>query len=422
MNESQTTTTYDVIVVGGGAAGMFAAIEAAHNGAQVLLLEKNARLGEKLRITGGGRCNITNGETDLRSFLTFYKDAEKPLYSPFSQFNQEDTIRYFDNLSLPTVEEAKKRVFPVSQSAEDVVRVLQSRIDTLSIKVLFNQSVTAIRHHKDHITSVESNGAHFMAKTYILATGGVSRPETGSTGDGFSWLAEMGHTIDEPSPNITPLALTDDWLDTASGVSLQSAAITFFNNDKRDFKVTGELLFTHFGVSGPVILNSAYRVAELLETGGSVTASIDTLPMMTLEHLDNKIIKTLQKYPKKQLKNVLQEFVPAGLVPLLQQQLTDSIDFEIKTSEVSREKRGIIANYLKAIPVTVDKLMGFDKAVVADGGLRLAEVDTKTMQSRLIDNLYVTGDLLNINRPSGGFSLQLCWTTGYVAGRASVSS
>lgn len=405
---------YDVIVIGGGASGMMAAISAAEAGATVLLIEKNKRLGEKLRITGGGRCNIYNAEEDMRVLLKNYGIAEKFLYSAFTQFGLIETITFFDNLKLPTKVEARNRAFPVSERAVDVVHALTNRLHRLGVQVAVRTTVTNISTSAHGIQSVECGASEYTAQSYILATGGTSRPETGSTGDGFRWLASFGHTTKEPTPTITPIAIKEDWLKTASGATVQ-VGITFYSNGVKSFFVQGSVLCTHFGLSGPLILNNAYKVADLLQAG-DVTARIDFFPLLQVKELDSQVQQTLNENGAKLLKNTLPLLVPAGMAQALKAQLQQDINFETKCSEVSKETRQRIIQALKQSEVTIEKLMGFEKAVVADGGVDLKEVNTRTMQSLKCSNLYITGDLLNINRPSGGYSLQLCWTTGYLAG------
>ena len=409
------TKTYDVIVIGGGASGMMAANTAASQGARVLILEKNKRLGEKLRITGGGRCNITNTEENLRLYLKNYGKAEQFLYSAFTEFGAKETLDFFNDIKLPTKVEGKNRAFPYSENAVDVVHVLTNKLHRNNVDVLTGSAVTKIFSDSGCITSVTCGNEVYTAKKYILASGGTSRPETGSTGDGFNWLELLGHKVNTPTPNITPLALKDLWVSKVTGVTAKNVSITFYSNNSAKFKLRGDILFTHFGISGPLILNSAYKVADLL-SAGAVTAKIDLLPDVDVKEFDQKIITELNSQGIKQLKNVLSSFTPAGLNPILKEVLRHEVNFDMKASEVNKQTRKLLLDTLKSVIVTVDKLMGFEKAVVADGGIDLKDIDMRTMRSKKISNLFITGDLLDINRPSGGFSLQLCWTTGYIAG------
>ncbi len=412
----QIADSFDLIIIGGGASGMMASIVAAERGKRVLILEKNKSLGEKLKITGGGRCNITNAEEDIHALLRNYGPAKDFLYSSFSQFSVKDTFAFFESRGLPLVVQARKRAFPASEKAVDVFQTLKRTLDKSGVICKTNCAVTKIRHSKGKIEGVMTNQGEFRADAYILATGGMSHPETGSTGDGFNWLADLGHTVKAATPTIVPLAVEDAWVKTLAGVSLSFMKITFYLDDKKQFSKTGKLLFTHFGLSGPLILNSASKVAELLEAG-QVTARIDAYPDTDLGALEDRIIAVFDANKNKALKNVLKEIVPLGTSDAIRT-LLPTLDFETKVHSVSKEERKQLVHLLKALPVKIIHLMGYDRAVVADGGVTLEEVDTRTMRSKVLENLYITGDLLHINRPSGGFSLQLCWTTGYVAGNA----
>jgi predicted Rossmann fold flavoprotein len=417
---------YDVIVIGGGASGMFAAIMAAKQGKSVVILEKNKSMGEKLKITGGGRCNITNAEPDLRTFLKFYGPAADFLYSPFSQFAQADTFTYFESRKLPLVVQARKRAFPHTEKSLDVFLTMKRHLDELGVLCKTGHAVKKIIRDGNRITGVETSQGLFRAKSYVLATGGMSHPETGSTGDGFNWLTELGHTVKAPTPTIVPLEVADEWVKALSGVSLSFMKITFFAEEREEksdpersrrvkkFSKTGKILFTHFGLSGPLILNLSSKVSDLLQAG-VVTAAIDLFPDTNLGALEDRFIKLFDANKNKLLRTVFPEIAPEGTAKVLMDMMSD-IDFETKVHSVTREDRKKMVHLMKALPITVTGLMGYDRAVVADGGVTLSEIDTKTMRSKVIKNLLVTGDLLHINRPSGGFSLQLCWTTGYVAG------
>lgn len=405
---------YDVLVIGGGASGMMAAGRAAELGKKVLLLEKNTELGAKLSISGGGRCNITNAEDDERLLLAHYGTADKFLHSAFSQFGMRDTFSFFESKGLPLKVEAHKRAFPVSERASDVVATLANYLKAGNVDVRTGVTVKKIVTAGGRIERVLTSAGEFYATTYILATGGVSHPETGSTGDGFSWLTELGHSITEPTPTIVPLKVKEGWVRKLAGVSVPNMKITFSVRQEKKFSRTGPLLFTHFGISGPTILNSAGKVADLLHEG-SVSAHIDLFPGVDQGLLDKKLTELFDANKNKLLRNVLKDIVPPGTSEALLL-LVPQIDPETKVHSVTKEHRRALAAFLKRVPLTVNGLMGFDRAVVADGGLPLTEVDMKTMRSLRYENLFVTGDLLHITRPSGGYSLQLAWTTGHVAG------
>lgn len=406
---------YDLIVVGGGASGMMAAGRAAERGLKVLLLEKNKSLGKKLRISGGGRCNITNAEEDEHALLKMYGDATKFLYSPFSQFNNKSAFEFFESHKLALVVQARKRAFPHTERAEDVARTMEGYLKSNNVEIKVGSPVTKVLHDGKIITGIQCGKNEYTATEYVFATGGVSHPETGSTGDGFRWLRELGHTVVKPTPSIVPLAVREAWVKDLAGVSLSFMKITFFAEGVRQFSLIGKVLFTHFGLSGPLILNSAQKVGDLLYKG-EVTARIDAYPDTDLGAVEKKIIKVFDVNKNKALKNIIKELVPEGTHKGVLDLLTEQMDVNTKVHSVTKEDRKKIVHLLKALPVTIEGLMGFDRAVVADGGIPLTEIDPRTMRSRIVRNLLVIGDLLHINRPSGGYSLQLCWTSGWVAG------
>lgn len=414
LEKAMNQKHYNVIVIGGGASGMMAALTAAQNNKAVLLLEKNSKLGEKLRISGGGRCNITNGEPDLRKFLARYGEKEKFLHSAFAQFGPPDTFSFFENLGLPLVVQALGRAFPNTERAIDVVNILEKFLKKYEVTILTKNPVKKINCVGNRIESVVAGENTYTADSFILATGGLSHPETGSTGDGFRWLTDLGHTVVAPTPSIVPLSVSDAWIMSLAGKTFDNVKITFFLNGKKSFSKTGRILATHFGLSGPTILNSAQAIGDMLHEG-SVTAEINLFPGEDAGSVGRKVVALFDANKNKSFKNILSGLVPpgmaSGILPLV-----EGIDPNIKVHSITKEARTRLVKLLMALPVTITDLMGFDRAVIADGGIPLEEIDMKTMCSLKIDNLFITGDLLHINRPTGGYSLQLCWTTGFVAG------
>ena len=409
---------YDVIVVGGGAAGMTAAGRAAERGKRVLLLEKNPRLGEKLRITGGGRCNITNAEPDERKLLAHYGAGEKFLHSAFSEFGMRDTFLFFESRGLPLKVEAKGRAFPVTEKAGDVARILEAYLAEGKVDVRTGTGVQNIEAKEGRVERVVVGGQAYVADSYILATGGLSHPETGSTGDGFGWLRTLGHSVEDPTPTIVPLKVREKWVKTLAGVSAEAKLTFSIAGDsargKKKFSRSGPVLFTHFGISGPTVLNAAGKVADYLHEG-EVRVKIDFYPDTDLGILDKEIAASFDEGKNRLLRNAFKEIAPPGASEALLA-LLPSMDPEKKVHSVRKEERRALAELLKGLELTITGLMGFERAVVADGGLKLDEVDMRTMRSKKLANLFITGDLLHITRPSGGYSLQLCWTTGFVAG------
>lgn len=405
--------TYDVIVIGGGAAGMMAAAIAGARGKRVLLLEKNSKLGEKLAISGGGRCNILNAEEDERALVANYGAAQPFLHSPFATFGMKEAWEFFEANGLPLTVQAKKRAFPKSEHAKDVVEFFRTQLTKGKVLVKLRAPVQEIKTKSGTIESVIAGGTEYRAASYILATGGVSHPETGSTGDGFDWLRNLGHTVIAPTPTIVPLKAKETWVKDVAGKSAE-AKVTFFANATRKFSAAGPILFTHTGLSGPTILNAAGKVADLLHEG-VVSAEIDFFPKTDLGILDRELRDHFDTGKNKSLKNAFKGFAPLGMSDVLLARLPE-IDPETKTHSVTKEQRRLLAELLKGLMLTITGLLGFEKAVVADGGVPLTEIDMKTMRSQKIENLHVVGDLLHISRPSGGYSLQLCWTTGFIAG------
>lgn len=405
---------WDVIVIGGGASGIMAAAVAGARSLSVLVLDKNKFLGEKLKITGGGRCNITNNEPDMQKFMKVYGEGAPFLYTPFSIFGVKDTFKYFESRGLPLVVEARNRVFPKTEKAFDVFNVLYKEMVKNKVTIKNNCLITEMVRKENRIVNVSTNQGKFYGKSFILATGGLSHPETGSTGDGYKFLKHLGHSIVDPTPDVVPVEVAEEWVKDLAGVSLSFMKISFYLEGKKQFSKTGKILFTHFGLSGPLILNSAKSIKALLDQG-KVTACVDLYPDTLVGDLEVRIIKVFDLNKNKMLKTVMKDIVPDGMTSAFYN-IVNFIDLETKIHDIKKEDRRKIVDLLKALPMTIEGLMGYDRSVVVDGGISLKEIDMKTMRSKMYENLYVTGDLLHLNRNSGGYSLQICWTTGYIAG------
>ncbi len=407
-----------MVVIGGGPAGMMAAGRAAERGRTVLLFEKNAGLGKKLLITGGGRCNVTNNKTEVRTMLSKYKGNDQFLFSAFAQFSVKDTLAFFNRRGMPTKEENEGRIFPVSDSAKSVCDLLVKYMKEGGVKIQTGVEVAglSVDSSATHIVIKTKDKKEIIAKSCVLATGGTSRPETGSTGEGFRWLKKLGHTIVENDFALVPVALSDAWAKKLGGLTLKDIKLTTFQNSQMQASVTGKLLFTHFGISGPLALNMSKEIGELLKYG-RVAIALDLFPKTDLGALRGELQELLTSESNKKLKNILGTLIPAALASALLE--IANINGETAGHSVSTESRKKLVLLMKAIPLNVSGLLGADKAVVSSGGVAREEVNFKTMQSRLVPNLFLVGDVLNIDRPSGGYSLQLCWTTGFVAGSSS---
>lgn len=406
---------WDVVVIGGGPAGMMAAARASERGRSVILLEKNSRLGKKLSITGGGRCNVTNNKPNVREMLSSYKTSGKFLFSTFMQHGVAETVQWFAARGVPLVEENHGRLFPETNSAETICTALVSELVATGVVVETKITVKDISYDKKkgEFTISLAKGGPLRCLACVVATGGTSRPDTGSTGDGFGWLGSLGHTVVENDLALVPVTIKDRWVSRISGVTLDSVNIALYVDDKKHQSAKGKILFTHVGVSGPTVLNMSKQVSELLKTG-PVTMKIDLFPTLDSGSLKDRWQESLTAKSNQKVKNILSDYVPAALAKVILE--LAGVDGETPGHSVRSDDRKRLVMLVKNLPLSVKGLLGPDKAVVSSGGVALTEIDFKTMSSRLVPKLYLVGDVLDIERPSGGFSLQLCWSTGYVAG------
>jgi len=408
MNDS-----FDVAVIGGGPAGMMAAGRAAELGARVVLLEKNPVLGKKLLLTGGGRCNILNAEFDTHTLVAKYGNKGKPLYSAFSQFDAQATWDFFESRGLKLKVEPERRVFPVSDMSADVRAALAAYMAEGKVTVKTGVSVKGLRCADGLITQINYDSGFLKAGNIILATGGKSHPETGSTGDGFKWMRELGLDVAWPEAALVPVVIRNPWVKDVAGISLQDVKLTVWQGKTKKESRTGKILFTHVGLSGPLVLNMSKNIGALLKTG-DVTLSIDLFPKIDPGMLDKKIIEVFERGKNKMIKNSVGELVQPHLGHVIL--ALAGIDPEVPLHQLTRENRLAFGTFLKDLPMKVSGLLGEDQAIVTGGGVDLKEVEFKTMRSKKFSNLFLAGDILDFDRPSGGFSLQICWTTGYVAG------
>ncbi|MFA5934924.1 MAG: NAD(P)/FAD-dependent oxidoreductase [Candidatus Paceibacterota bacterium] len=457
MIKKSKPSFYDVVVIGGGPAGLMSACIASKNNKKVLLIEKNEVMGKKLLLTGGGRCNLTNAEPDHRKFVSKFGKKGNLLFTPFSIFGVDDTIRFFEELGLKTKIEEGYRVFPESDNSIDVLGTLVRCAKNNGVEFMLDTEVSHIKKGKKNIESVIlKNGNEIKAKSFILATGGKSHPETGSTGDGLIWLKEIGHNVIDSNPSLVPISIREGWISELSGITLDNVGISVYQGDspekiladgkskifpasvsKTDVSVKtltgrkvinkkGRILFTHTGLSGPTILNMSKDIGELLDystrgpsSGNSeVKVRIDFFPGVGLDVMHKMLLDTFEKNKNRKIKNILFKEVPSQIFLKILDVLY--IDPEWNVNEVTREERFAILEKFRKFDLTVKGLLGYDKAIVSSGGVDLDEVDLREMKSKLFDNLFFAGDILDFDRPSGGYSLQLCWTTGYIAGRASI--
>jgi len=411
---------FDVVVIGGGPAGMMAAGRAAELGVRVLLVEKNETLGHKLLMTGGGRCNVTQAEFDDKKLVVEIGKKGKFLFSSLNLFGPEEMMDFLAEQKVPTKIEGGGRVFPVSDKAADVLRALKNYLQKNGVEILFSAAVLGFELSKDddakRITGVRLPDRIIRAKKFILATGGRSYPATGSTGEGYAWARECGHTIITPSPTLVPLKIQEKWVKAAQGVSLEKAQISLMQNDKKIAAQQGDVISTHFGLSGPAILNLSRKLAEFANGKEPLYVSIDLKPELDKKEADIFLQKGFIEYANRNIINYLAEIVPPKLAKIFLQ-LAD-IPAEKKTNVITKEERGKIVDLLKDLRLTVVGDTGFDQAMVTRGGVELKEIDPKTMRSKIVPNLYLAGEVLDLDGPTGGYNLQICWSTGRAAGEA----
>ncbi len=418
INEKITamqTEKYDLAIIGAGPAGMMAALRASECGARVVLLEKNSIPGIKLLMTGKERCNITNAETDVRKFADNLGKNGRFLLSALYHFGIEETISFFHKNNLRTKIERGGRVFPESDKAKDVQGLFLRLIKKNRITLLTDCRIKKISQGQNRIEKIILDNSAIKAKNYLLSTGGLSYPRTGSTGDGYAWAGQMGHTIIKPEPALTPISVKETWVKDLEGLSLKNVRISVYQGNKKQDERFGEALFTGSGLSGPIILDMSKSIGKLLIKGG-VDLFIDFKPALDFKVLDKRILHDLEKYGNKSIKNILPELLPKKMIPVILE--LAGIDPERKGHSITRDERKKLRLLLKEFSLTIEGLSGFNKAIITTGGVSLKEIDPKTMRSRIIRNLYFAGEILDLDGPTGGYNLQVCWSTGYLAGES----
>ena len=401
-----------IIVIGGGPAGMMAAIRAAENGAEVILFEKNNRLGRKLSITGKGRCNLTNA-ADTAEIIKNIPGNGKFLNSALNNFTANDTVNFFESLGLKTKIERGNRIFPESDNAAEVIDVLNKKLAALNVDVKLNAPVENIIADKK-IRGVEVGGKFFDADAVILATGGKSYPATGSTGDGFIFAKKLGHTVTEILPALVPLETEEDFVQTLQGLSLRNVRVTLLADNKRVNEIFGEMLFTHFGVSGPIILTLSRQVAKFLRESAFVELLINLKPALTPEQLDTRILRDFEKFKHKNIKNALIELLPNKLIPVVID--LAFIDENKKIDAITKDERRRLIEILRGLPLTVTATRPIDEAIVTAGGVSVKEINPRTMESKIISGLFIVGEVVDVDGNTGGFNLQAAWAMGNAAG------
>ena len=404
---------------------MMAAGRAAELGVRVLLLEKNNFLGKKLLITGKGRRNITKAEFNPRELVRKYGREGDFLLHALSIFGPKETIDFFEKRGLKMKIERGKRIFPETDSAKDVLDVLSGYLKGGGVKIMTNSEVKEIisygnKIHKVILKSGRTSGLRpIPAKNFILCTGGKAFPGTGSTGDGYSWAEKFGHTVAKLRPALVPVKIKEDWPKKLQGLSLKNVELTVFQKGKKKDSRFGELLFTHFGLSGPIVLDLSGKIGELQESG-EVKFHLDLKPALDEQLLNERVQSDFAKYSNKFFKNSLDDLLPQKLIPVIIE--FSNIDPLKKVNLITREERRRLVQLLKNLEMTVSSLLGFESAIVTSGGVNISGIDSKTMKSKLIENLFFTGEIINLHGPTGGYNLQICWSTGYLAGQSAAQS
>lgn len=405
---------FDVAVIGGGPAGMMAAGRAAELGAQAVLIEKNPSLGRKLLITGKGRCNITQAEFDDRAFVKALGKNGKFLFSSLAVFGPKEAVEFFETRGLATKVERGGRVFPASDRAQDVLNVLLEYLKKNKVEIRTGAEVLGFASSPNRINSVKlAGGRGIVADNFIIAAGGKSYPATGSTGEGYGWAKNLGHKITETLPALTPIKIQEEWPKGLSGLSLKNVSINIYQNGKKQASRFGEMLFTHFGISGPIVLDASKKIGELLKNG-EVEIQIDLKPALEFSKLDERIQRDFKANVKKDFLNYLPELLPQKLVPIFAG--LSGIDPRKKISSITKEERKNLVKALKALKLTAEGAVGYEQAIVTSGGVSLREIDPKTMKSKIIDNLFFAGEIIDLDGPTGGYNLQISWSTGFAAG------
>ena len=411
-----------VVIVGGGPAGMMAAIAAKANGNEVILLEKNKTLGKKLLITGKGRCNITSS-INIEDFIKNVPTNGKFLYSSFNSFTNKDIIEFLNKQGLQVKEERGNRIFPVTDNAQDVLNCFEKRLKELKVKIFYESRVTEVlKDDKNNVIGVKTETGEIKADKVIIATGGRSYPKTGSTGDGYNMAEKIGHTVTKIRPSLVPLETYEQkYAKSLQGLSLKNVKIKVLDiqKNKEIYEDFGEMLFTHFGVSGPIILSASshlvrYKDIDNLLKSKQIKLMIDLKPALTEEQLNLRILRDFEEFKNKEFKNSLDKLLPQKLIDAIVE--ISKINPEKQVNSITKQERLALVKILKQMELTIKDFRGIDEAIITNGGISIKEVNPKTMESKIIKGLYFAGEILDVDAYTGGFNLQIAYSTGFVAG------
>jgi len=402
-----------IIVIGGGAAGMMAACAASENGNQVILVEKNEKLGKKVFITGKGRCNVTNACATEDLFTNFISNP-KFLYGSIYRFTNEQVMEYFESLGVSLKIERGNRVFPISDHSSDIIRALERKLKSNSVDIRLNTPVVSINVYDDIVTGVTlSKNRIIQADAVILATGGKSYPACGSTGDGFKFADSLGLEVVKPEPSLVPFEVKEEYASLLMGLSLKNVKGTVIMNGKKIHEDFGEMLFTHFGISGPLVLSASCFVKEYMYNNG-LKYAIDLKPALSEKQLDARIQRDLDESGTKQIKNSLSKLLPSKLIPVILD--LSEIDGEKRACDIAKEEKNRLNYILKNFEFTITGNRGFNEAIITRGGISVKEIDPSTMASKKYKGLFIAGEVIDVDALTGGYNLQIAWSTGYTAG------
>lgn len=409
---------YDIAVIGAGPAGMMAAIRAAENGKSVVLIERNESVGKKLLITGKGRCNLTN-MAPMDDFLERFGRSGKFLRTAFSRFFNEDLIEFFTSKGLKLKTERQNRVFPEDDDAKSVVKVLRECLAEKGVRTLFGTRITKIGRNESVFILTPEAGDEISSRSVIISTGGASYKETGSSGDGFTIARELGHKVMPLSPGLVPLKTGETWVKDLQGLTLKNVVLIFKAGKKKIVSSVGEMLFTHFGVSGPLILDLSSEIVSLISEYKSVMMYIDLKPGLNDAQLEKRILSDIKLYGSKDVKNFLKGFMPVSLCPVFAR--LAGMPENKRASQITAEERRSMKEFMKALPLTIVGALPLEEAMVTSGGVSKDDIDPRTMQSRLVPGLYFAGEIIEGAASSGGYNLQQAFSTGYLAGEEASS-
>lgn len=404
-----TKLSADAVVIGGGAAGMMCSLIAARRGLDVILLEPNKMLGRKLRITGKGRCNVTNN-CDIKDFLTNIPGDGRFLYSALNRLSPRDTMQFFESLGLPLKTERGNRVFPVSDNANDVAGTLARNLERSGVRHI-RESANHIIAENGEVTGVKTDSGDISCRAAVICTGGLSYPLTGSTGAGYKMARELGHSIAPCRPSLVPLESDDEYCAQMQGFSLKNVTLSAYENDKLIFRELGEMLFTHFGVSGPLVLSASSHMRNF--GSAKYRLSIDLKPALDEKKLDARLLRDFEKYANRDFANSLCDLAGKTMIPVLVE--LSGIPAEEKVNSITRQQRHVLLRLFKEFPVSISGPRPIDEAIVTSGGVLTKEINPRTMESKLVSGLYFAGEVMDVDAYTGGFNLQIAWSTAYVA-------